>query len=190
MAVLLQPYCHVAHGCRNLFIKTFCIHTIWKVKKQRNTSHHFDFERWSTPNISTVRWITKPGEDALGKTVDARTPGLLSLSLAPSEDLAPMPTEDYTLASFYNTWRRSQLLGTSNGWSVCGRSLRWFDLVCMLWNRVGVSLEADFGWFCQLAFLSGVFFHEGSSSEWSQLSQIHRLFTLRTVCRKKMNRLK
>ena len=50
-----------------------------------------------------------PGEDALGKMVDARTPGLLSLSLAPSEDLAPMPTDDYTLATFYSTWRRSQL---------------------------------------------------------------------------------
>lgn len=51
----------------------------------------------------------KAGEDALGKMVDARTPGLLSLSLAPSEDLAPMPTDDYTLATFYSTWRRSQL---------------------------------------------------------------------------------
>ena len=49
------------------------------------------------------------GEDALGKIVDARTPGLLSLSLAPAEDMAPMVTDDYTLASFYSTWRRSQL---------------------------------------------------------------------------------
>jgi len=60
--------------------------------------------------ISTMAVLLQPYcEDALGKTVDARTVGLLSLSLAPSEDLAPMPTDDYLLASFYNTWRRSQL---------------------------------------------------------------------------------
>eukprot|EP00913_Durusdinium_trenchii_P010706 g10045.t1 len=60
--------------------------------------------------MSTMAVLLQPYcEDALGKMVDARTPGLLSLSLLPSEDVAPMVTDDYTLASFYSTWRRSQL---------------------------------------------------------------------------------
>ena len=32
--------------------------------------------------------------------MDARTPGLLSLTLAPAEDVAPMVTDDYTLATW------------------------------------------------------------------------------------------
>ncbi|CAJ1362740.1 unnamed protein product, partial [Effrenium voratum] len=60
--------------------------------------------------ISTMATMLQPYcEDALGKKVDARTPALLSLSLAPAEDVAPMAADDYTLASFYNNWRRSQL---------------------------------------------------------------------------------
>mmetsp|Transcript_19817 Transcript_19817/g.46272 ORF Transcript_19817/g.46272 Transcript_19817/m.46272 type:complete len:940 (+) Transcript_19817:43-2862(+) len=60
--------------------------------------------------VSTLAALLQPYcEDALGKVVDARTPGLVSVSLAPSEDVAPMPADAYILASFYSTWRRSQL---------------------------------------------------------------------------------
>lgn len=60
--------------------------------------------------VSTMAALLQPYcEDALGKVVDARTPGLVSLSFPPSEDVEPQPTEDYILASFYSTWRRSQL---------------------------------------------------------------------------------
>ena len=34
---------------------------------------------------------------------------LLLVLVTSKEDLAPMPADDYLLASFYNTWRRSQL---------------------------------------------------------------------------------
>lgn len=97
---------------------------------------------------STMAALLQPYcEDALGKAeqtepreplaclwplqvVDARTPGLVSLSFPPSEagsqlcatsttclelqDVEPQPTEDYILASFYSTWRRRHAIAANH----------------------------------------------------------------------------
>eukprot|EP00931_Biecheleriopsis_adriatica_P064620 TRINITY_DN39371_c0_g1_i1.p1 TRINITY_DN39371_c0_g1~~TRINITY_DN39371_c0_g1_i1.p1 ORF type:complete len:986 (-),score=218.19 TRINITY_DN39371_c0_g1_i1:66-2957(-) len=60
--------------------------------------------------MSTIMALLQPYcQDALGKAVDARTPGLVSLSLDPEEDIEPAPADDFTLASFYSTWQRSHV---------------------------------------------------------------------------------
>eukprot|EP00930_Biecheleria_cincta_P041262 TRINITY_DN2825_c0_g1_i3.p1 TRINITY_DN2825_c0_g1~~TRINITY_DN2825_c0_g1_i3.p1 ORF type:complete len:973 (+),score=174.21 TRINITY_DN2825_c0_g1_i3:431-2920(+) len=60
--------------------------------------------------ISTLGSLLQPFcEQALGKMVDARSPALVSLSLSNEVEVAPMPSDDYLTASFYSTWRRSQV---------------------------------------------------------------------------------
>nr|AQS99197.1 type I polyketide synthase [Gambierdiscus polynesiensis] len=82
----------------------------WLDPDDKDTQH--GLLKKSDAFISTIAALIQPFcADTIGKTVDERSPGLLSLSLTDDEeaDYPPQDATDAILGSFLGTWRRSLL---------------------------------------------------------------------------------